>query len=325
MTTPILDTSGFAAAVVDALTSHICVVDRDGVIVAVNRAWRDFAAENPPASNHLGVGTHYLDVCRRASGFGSEEAEPFAEGVRAVLEGRTGLFQMEYPCPSPSENRWFLGRVTPLEINLGGAVISHMNITDRKTIEFELTKLAATDPLTGLPNRRYLLETGNKELERVRRFSARASVVMIDLDHFKAVNDTYGHAAGDDALHRVSQACKAELRQIDIVARLGGEEFVVVLPGADEAAATLVAEGLRCALLGTPLGSELHPFRITASFGVAQVSGTDVTFDASLSRADVALYRAKLAGRNRVENFSSVQALQYQPATSSTESGKIAV
>jgi diguanylate cyclase (GGDEF)-like protein len=148
---------------------------------------------------------------------------------------------------------------------------------------------------------------------------------MIDLDHFKAVNDTYGHAAGDEALHRVSQACKAKLRQIDIVARLGGEEFVVVLPGADEAAATLVAEGLRCTVLGTPLGSDLHPFRISASFGVAQVSGTDVTFDASLSRADMALYRAKHAGRNRVENFSSVQALQYQPATSSTESGEIAV
>jgi diguanylate cyclase (GGDEF)-like protein len=325
MTTPLQDTSGFAAAVIDALTSHVCVVDRDSVIVAVNRAWRDFGAENPPPSDHLGVGTHYLDVCRRASGFGSEEAGPFARGVRAVLKGRTELFQMEYPCPSPSDNRWFLGRVTPLRINRGGAVISHMNITDRKTIEIELAKLAATDPLTGLPNRRYLLEMGNKEFERVRRFSARASVVMIDLDHFKAVNDTYGHAAGDEALHQVSQACKAELRQIDIVARLGGEEFVVVLPGADEAAATIVAEGLRCAVLGTPFGSGVHPFRVTASFGVAQISGTDVTFDASLSRADMALYRAKRAGRNRVENFSSVQALQYQTVTSPTESGEIVV
>ncbi|UVK38750.1 PAS domain-containing protein [Mesorhizobium sp. AR10] len=154
METPILEAKGFAAAVIDALASHICVITQDGVIVTVNRAWQIFAVENPPVSNRSGIGSHYLKICREASGAGSEEAGKFALGVQAVLEGKTDLFQMEYPCHSPKENRWFLGRVTPLKAEQRGAVISHMTITDRKLLEFELVRLAATDPLTGGPNRR---------------------------------------------------------------------------------------------------------------------------------------------------------------------------
>lgn len=307
MTMPILETKGFAVAVIDALASHICVVDSKGEIAAVNRAWKTFAAENSAAPNHSSVGTNYLEVCGRASGPGSEEAKPFALGLRSVLVGKTELFEMEYPCHSPSENRWYLGRATPLKTDPGGAVVSHLNITNRKLIEFALEKLASTDPLTGLPNRRYFLEVGDRELERVQRFDFPASVLMIDLDHFKTVNDTYGHAAGDETLRRVSLACKATLRQIDVVARLGGEEFVALLPGADEAAATLVAERLRCAVRDTLIKTDQSEFSITASFGVTEISGHDLKFDECLSRADAALYRAKRAGRNRVETFSSVR------------------
>ena len=307
MTLPFLERKGCAAAVIDALTSHICIVDTDGMIVAVNRAWQNYGFENPPASNRSGVGKYYLDVCARASGAGSEEAGPFAAGLRSVLEGAVDMFQMEYPCHSPSENRWYLGRVTPLQSNPGGAVISHMNITNRKLIEFELEKLASTDPLTGLPNRRYFLEASTKEAERVGRFGIPASVIMIDFDHFKNINDTYGHAAGDETLRRISHVCKASLRQIDVLARQGGEEFVVFLPGTDEAAATLVAEKLRCAVRDTLIETDPHRFSITASFGVTEVSGSDIGLDDCLSRADLALYLAKRAGRNRVENFSSVQ------------------
>jgi len=108
------DTRGFAGAVLDALTSHICVLDASGVITLVNEAWRHFALENTSAPTRTGVGSHYLEVCRSATGPGSEEAAAFADGVRAVLEGRSELFQLEYPCHSPTENRWFVGRVTPL-------------------------------------------------------------------------------------------------------------------------------------------------------------------------------------------------------------------
>jgi diguanylate cyclase (GGDEF)-like protein len=158
-----------------------------------------------------------------------------------------------------------------------------------------------------LPNRRYLFEIGNQELERVRRFDVPTSVVMIDLDHFKTINDTYGHEAGDETLRRVSQACKASLRQDDLVARLSGEEFVVVLPTVDEAAATVIAERLRRVVGDMTIKVDGHKFNITASFGVAQMSGCDVKFDECLSRADSALYLAKRAGRNRVEKFSTAR------------------
>ena len=306
MTTPILEAQGFAAAVIDALSAHICVVNKDSVIVSVNRAWRKFAVENPPVSNRVGVGTDYLDVCRGASGPGSEEAAKFSSGVSSVFEGNSEFFQMEYPCHSPTQNRWFLGDVTPLKNERKGAVISHTTITDRKLLELELVRLAATDSLTGLPNRRYFLENSNLEVERVRRFGTAASVVMIDLDYFKAANDKHGHAAGDEALRCLAEICKKLLRQIDVLARIGGEEFVILLPGTDEIGAVGVAEKLRHAVYETPVTSGQSQFNIAASFGVAEVRASDKGVDDGLGRADAALYAAKRAGRNCVMSFAGI-------------------
>ena len=305
MTTPILEAKGFAASILNALSSHICVIDKDGVIVAVNRAWQDFTDENPPVSTRAGVGAHYLEVCRTASGAGAEDAAKFALGVQLVLQGNAASFEMEYPCHSPTQNRWFSGDVTPLDNKRGGAVISHTTITYRKMQEFELVRLAATDVLTGLPKRRYFVEAANLEVERVRRFGTAASLVMIDLDHFKAVNDTYGHAVGDEALRFLTQMCKKHLRQIDVIARIGGEEFAVLLPGTNETGAMAVAEKLRQAVYETPVKSGEIQFNITASFGVAEVCAGDTGIDECLSRADAALYAAKHAGRNRVTKFAA--------------------
>lgn len=300
-----LEMTGFATAVIDALSSHICVTDRHGVIIAVNRAWRRFGLENGGSSHMSDVGVHYLRICKSSFGPGADEADGFALGVRAVLEGRSELFQLEYPCHAPTESRWFLGRVTPLGIEHGGSVISHMNITDRKLMEFELEKLASTDPLTGLPNRRYFLEVAGRELERVRRFGGLAAVVMIDIDHFKALNDTYGHAVGDDALRSVTSACR--LRNIDVLARWGGEEFVAILPGLDEVAASIVAEKLRCAMSDAPIKAGSQHVTVTASLGVAQLWPQDEAIDEALGRADRALYNAKQAGRNCVKRSTEVE------------------
>jgi diguanylate cyclase (GGDEF)-like protein len=295
-----LKTNGFAAAVIDALSSHVCVIDRRGIIVAVNRAWREFGAKNgadPATSN---AGAHYLGTCQRVTGLGGDEADDFAAGVRAVLERTTDLFELEYPCHSPNRFRWFLGRVTPLDFGEGGAVISHLDISRRKQLELDLAKLAATDPLTGLPNRRYFIGVAGREVERVRRFGAAVSIVMVDIDHFKAVNDTHGHAAGDEVLRRAMQVCRGTLRQSDVMARFGGEEFVGLLPDTDLAGAATVAESLRCLIKNLRVTVGAQSIGVTASFGVTQIMPGDQVVDTALGRADAALYAAKASGRNCV-------------------------
>ena len=282
------------------------MLDASGVITLVNEAWRQFALENSSVPTRTGVGTHYLDVCRASTGPGSKEAAAFADGVRGVLEGRSALFQLEYPCHAPTENRWFVGRVTPLKGTEPGAVVSHMNVTDRKLVEFELARLAATDSLTGLPNRRFFLDTANREVDRVRRFGVPAAVAMIDADNFKGINDTYGHAAGDDALRHLAASFKASLREVDVLARLGGEEFAVLLPGTDESGAHRVAEKMRTALSSEPVLTGQHTFRLTASFGTTDLLPSDFDITDALRRADAALYSAKHSGRNCVRAFSEI-------------------
>ncbi|MFW5833866.1 MAG: GGDEF domain-containing protein [Pseudomonadota bacterium] len=293
----------FAVAVLDALASHICVLDRAGIIIAVNQAWRRFGIENGADPSFSDLGRSYVRVCEGACGVAAYEADPFGRGVREVLAGRLPMFELEYPCHAPRELRWFLGRVTPLALPEAGAVVSHLNITARKLMELELARLAATDPLTGLPNRRFVLQAGNAEVQRIRQFGGRLAAVMFDLDHFKAVNDTHGHAAGDEALRVVAQLCREAVRRFDVAGRLGGEEFVVLMPGSDTAAATDVAERLRYDIARTPVEQGGVSFALTASFGVAEVEADDRDIEAVLARADEALYAAKAAGRNRVSPF----------------------
>jgi diguanylate cyclase (GGDEF)-like protein len=163
-----------------------------------------------------------------------------------------------------------------------------------------LRGLVTFDQLTGARTRPAFFEAAAGELERARRYGAPLAVVAFDLDHFKSVNDTLGHGAGDRVLGALGDTCRAELRGVDVFGRLGGEEFAVLLPAADLAAARLIAERLRAALEQTDWSERVGTRRVTASFGVTCVDTADASIGPALDRADRALYEAKRSGRNRV-------------------------
>jgi diguanylate cyclase (GGDEF)-like protein len=164
----------------------------------------------------------------------------------------------------------------------------------------ELALAASTDLLTGALNRRAFLESANREFARVCRYGGRLACIMIDLDHFKNINDTHGHAAGDLILASAAHHIASRLREPDLFCRFGGEEFVILLPGTDWGGGAKVAEELRAGLSGLNLEHGGKKLPLTASFGVADISDQCTTLDALILLADQALYKAKESGRDRV-------------------------
>jgi diguanylate cyclase (GGDEF)-like protein len=162
--------------------------------------------------------------------------------------------------------------------------------------EHEIRELMLTDMLTGVGNRRRLDDALVTEVDRANRYSHPLSLVILDIDHFKQVNDTWGHETGDHVLKEIGAALRTISRKADIVTRMGGEEFVVVLPATDLAEAVICAERLRCALAVREFGL---PRPVTSSFGVACLMAGE-SGASLLARADTALYEAKQHGRNRV-------------------------
>lgn len=166
----------------------------------------------------------------------------------------------------------------------------------------ELRFRASHDMLTGIPNRATILEAINRERARQIRDGGSFGIILADLDHFKAINDTYGHLAGDTVLREAAVRMRSCVRAYDSVGRYGGEEFLIVVPAGDILGTTAVAERIRCSISEKPVSSEAGPISVTASLGVAVSCGRD-TKDV-LRSADEALYQAKARGRDRVERFA---------------------
>jgi diguanylate cyclase (GGDEF)-like protein/PAS domain S-box-containing protein len=187
----------------------------------------------------------------------------------------------------------------------GAGEITHFigikeDISERKEMEAQLQKLASTDPLTGLFNRRVFLERLEQERAKVARLPHYVAVLlMLDLDFFKRINDTYGHAAGDAVLKAFAEIARSNSRAIDVPARLGGEEFAILLTGAGKIDAMTVAERLREQVAAILIDHEAGPVQITVSIGAAALSADDINAEAVLHRADAAMYEAKDRGRNQ--------------------------
>jgi diguanylate cyclase (GGDEF)-like protein len=171
---------------------------------------------------------------------------------------------------------------------------------ERKRMEEEVQRLATTDPLTGVANRRHFLQQVDAELERFHRSGVVATLLRVDLDHFKKINDGHGHAAGDAVLRHFADLIRHNLRHTDSFGRLGGEEFAILLPASRLAGAMELAARLCQIVAAAPaeVGEKIIP--VTISIGVTEFQADETGVESMMARADAALYRAKQTGRNRV-------------------------
>ncbi|MDO8608382.1 MAG: diguanylate cyclase [Phaeospirillum sp.] len=281
----------FAENLVDMLPHPVWYKDAAGGLQMYNRSFRelfhlpDHGSAMPAPLEEL---DRHTDATVRNDGLGSLALEATLDmgGEQRTVMISKGLLTEESAGPPGT-----IGLIT--------------DITERKRMEHQLRQLATTDDLTGTLNRRAFFTAAEQETERSVRYGNSVSVLMFDIDYFKQVNDRHGHAVGDQALRAVAAALRDNLREVDILGRLGGEEFAVLLPETSLDDAIDVAERLRQAIAAIQLQpGQLQPgqppLTLTASLGVAERNADEVTVDMVLARADLALYRAKAHGRNQV-------------------------
>ncbi len=276
----------------DRLSAIAAVLDESGTIVDTNEAWRLFAHLNDGSLTSTGTGVNYLDVCERSAEEGVDVASSVATGLSQILAGEREHFDLEYPCPSPSQDRWFMLQASSAPVaDGGGLVLFHVDITGRKLLEASLGELAEHDELTGLPNRRAAVRFIREQLTDTRYSAVSLRVLFFDLDGFKAVNDTHGHHVGDELLAQVAVRARRTVREGDLLARIGGDEFVLVCPNLQEDEANAIAERLRV-VMAEPFQVGAAEVTIGASVGLSS-SEPDSTVDALLVAADRGMYADK--------------------------------
>ncbi|RAU20919.1 hypothetical protein CU669_15930 [Paramagnetospirillum kuznetsovii] len=283
----------FQDALLETLPIPIFARDRDGRFVTCNMAYESFFGR-PRASLS---GRTIFEV------FPADVAQSYAASDNEIMLGAGNkTYETDLARADGSVRKVIIdkARYDDAEGKPAGIVGTVIDITERQTMETELRRLATTDPLTGVGNRRHFLDLAATELSRVQRHDRKLSVIMFDLDHFKRINDGYGHGVGDDAIKAVADSCVATLRDIDVVGRMGGEEFAIMLPETELEPALEVAKRLHDKIGEITIRTDRGTLTLTASFGVAQVKEEDMDIDAALRRADAAMYQAKEAGRDRV-------------------------
>lgn len=220
------------------------------------------------------------------------------------LNGETSQYQAWFDLPVTGRRFFDVCYAPYLDQDglIRGVISSSRDITELKRLEEDLRQLTRLDPLTQIFNRRYFFTLAEQECQRFRRYHRPMALCMIDIDHFKQVNDQYGHLIGDSVLCDVAETLRNNLRQVDILARYGGEEFVILLPETDLQTARASAERLRLAVFERRIETPSGLVSVTLSIGVVAVdNGRSMTLEQLLDAADQMLYRAKQTGRNRVE------------------------
>lgn len=288
---------GLVEGVLDRLPDAAAVYDREHRLVTFNEAYR---RHNAPIADMLAPGRSFEEIFRTSVSRGQYPEQPgdiealIAERVAQHKRGE-GTFKRLRP-----GGDWALYRYFPLPD--GGSATLITDITESERQQAELTRLATTDPLTGIANRRSFFTHAQREVERARRYGPPLAVLVLDLDYFKRINDTYGHAVGDVVLQSVARHASSQLRITDIIARTGGEEFGALLPETPAEEAKLAADRLRRSIAALEIETTAGRLSITASLGISSFYPSEDRIDPALARADEALYRAKQSGRNRVES-----------------------
>ena len=267
--------------------------DRDDRLVLCNQRYKEIYAET---AELLIPGNSFADIIRFGvengqypAAIGNEEA--FIAERLARHRETDGAIEQELP-----NDRWL--RIEERRTREGGYVGFRVDITQLKRQQRELTRLAWSDSLTGVLNRRRFLDLAEIEMKRAKRGKAKTALILMDIDHFKVINDTHGHAAGDAVLCELVERWKSELREYDLLARIGGEEFAVLLPDCEVEGAVAVMNRLLKKTAQPPVLHMQEKISSTISAGLVFIKDNETSLDTALARADAALYRAKEKGRN---------------------------
>jgi diguanylate cyclase (GGDEF)-like protein len=291
-------------AVIEASPEGILVVDRNGVIVSHNQqfveVWRIPNDRLRGAEPDTAIGADDSPILSYNLSTVKDE-QAFLARVKMLYDNP----QLKDHCEIELKDGRTLERHSTVLYNEDGQYLGRVwffrDISMQKQTESTLRDLAHQDSLTGISNRRYFFERANQEFARTKRSSAPLSVAELDIDFFKQINDQNGHAVGDEVLKSLCNATQRLLRETDLFARLGGEEFAVLLPDTNLDGARHLAERLRQAIADSKLSLSSGELNCTVSIGVAMLNSTDTCIEDCLLRADSALYKAKHNGRNRVE------------------------
>ena len=275
---------------------HEAVVTCDG-----DEAWRAFQDEDAPrlaVLDWMMPGIDGVEVCRRVRA-SEEDKEQYTYLI--LLTGRDAKEDIVAGMEAGADDyiaKPFDQHEMRVRVRAGQRIIELQ--ADLLAAKQDLLEQSRTDPLTGAPNRRAILEQIEAEMSRTKREGTRLSLSMIDIDRFKKVNDTYGHAAGDSVLRECVERASSAVRPYDSLGRVGGEEFLLVLPGADDIGALAIGKRIRAAIGDTDFHVDGTHIRVTVSQGVVTWDG-HASVDDVIASADEAMYRAKKNGRDRVE------------------------
>ena len=293
--------SRLVRGVLDALPARTAILDSDGTILTVSASW---TAGWVPGGHLPGTGDNYLEACRAAAG--DRDAQALAEGILAVIAGERPSFSLDYawtpPGLRPPPTAWWHVQVFPIDAG-PRVVVTHTDVTDRVRAEQRAAWQARHDHLTDLPNRIALHEVIGEALAEDDG-AGRVTLLYMDVDGFKQVNDTLGHSTGDLLLRELAARLTHRTRPTDVVGRLGGDEFVVVARECDIDGAEALARRFR-GVFDEPFELAGSRLPVTVSIGVATSGSGHDRPDDLLRDADLAMYAAKAAGPNRHAVFTS--------------------